>query len=164
MTLPFENIRVLDFGQYIAGPATAMMLGDQGAEIIRIDPPGGVRWKSPAMDTLNRRKKSIVLHLKKESDVEIARNLIASADVLIENFRPGVMDRLGLGPETAHAINPRLVYLSLPGFASEDREMAHMQAWEAIIAAASGQFTDMGLNRVLMGINPSFSPLTLASA
>jgi len=164
MTLPFENIRVLDFGQYIAGPATAMMLGDQGAEIIRIDPPGGARWKSPAMDTLNRRKKSIVLNLKKESDVEIARNLIASADVLIENFRPGVMDRLGLGPETAHVINPRLVYLSLPGFASEDGEMAHMQAWEAIIAAASGQFTDMGLNRVLMGIDPSFSPLTLASA
>lgn len=121
-------------------------------------------WDSPAMDTLNRRKKSIVLDLKKEDDLKIARDLIASADVLIENFRPGVMAKLHLGPEEAHAINPRLVYVSLPGFAEQDKERAHLQAWEGIIAAASGQFTDMGLNRVLMGVNPSFSPLTLPSA
>lgn len=163
MSLPLENIRVLDFGQYVAGPAAAVMLADQGAEVIRIDPPGGPRWDSPAMDALNRRKKSIVLDLKKIEDLEIAKKLIASADVLIENFRPGVMSRLNLGPEEAHAINPRLVYVSLPGFASEDKERCHLQAWEAVIAAASGQFTDMGLNRVLMGVNPSFSPLTLAS-
>ena len=163
MTLPLQNIKVLDFGQYVAGPATAVMLADQGAEVIRIDPPGGPRWDSPAMDTLNRRKKSIVLDLKNNKDLEIARQLIASADVLIENFRPGVMSKLNLGPEEAHAINPRLIYVSLPGFASEDKERSHIQAWEGIISAASGQFTDMGLNRVLMGVNPSFSPLTLAS-
>jgi crotonobetainyl-CoA:carnitine CoA-transferase CaiB-like acyl-CoA transferase len=163
MTLPLQNVRVLDFGQYVAGPATAAMLGDQGAEVIRIDPPGGPRWQSPAMDTLNRRKKSIVLDLKKSQDLTIAHQLIATADVLIENFRPGVMTKLKLGPEAAHAINPQLVYVSLPGFAAEDKERAHLQAWEGIISAASGQFTDMGLNRILMGINPSFSPLTLAS-
>lgn len=163
MSFPLENIRVLDFGQYVAGPAAAMMLGDQGAEVIRIDPPGGPRWDSPATDMLNRRKKSIVLDLKKTKDLEIARQLIASADVLIENFRPGVMNRLGLGPATALEINPRLIYTSIPGFAAEDKERAHLAAWEGVIAAASGQFTDMGLNRVLMGVNPSFSPLTLAS-
>jgi crotonobetainyl-CoA:carnitine CoA-transferase CaiB-like acyl-CoA transferase len=163
MTLPLENIRVLDFGQYVAGPATAAMLGDQGAEVIRIDPPGGPRWKSPAMDTLNRRKKSIVLDLKTEKDLGIARDLIATADVLIENFRPGVMSKLGLDSQEVHVLNPRLVYVSLPGFSAEDEERAHIQAWEGVIAAASGQFTDMGLNRVLMGINTSFSPLTLAS-
>ncbi|MFK5953541.1 MAG: CoA transferase [Desulfobacterium sp.] len=163
MTLPLEDIRVLDFGQYVAGPATAAMLADQGAEVIRIDPPGGPCWKSPAMDTLNRRKKSIILDLKTPTDLTIARDLIATADVLIENFRPGVMAKLGLDAQTAHYINPRLVYISLPGFSAQDKERAHIQAWEGVIAAASGQFTDMGLNRVLMGINTSFSPLTLAS-
>lgn len=161
---PMEGIRVLDFGQYVAGPATAAMLADQGAEVIRIDPPGGPRWNSPSMETLNRRKKSIILDLKNNEDLDTARKLIATADVLIENFRPGVMARLGLGPQEACALNPSLIYLSLPGFASTDTERAHIQAWEEIIASASGQFTDMGLNRVLMGINPSFSPLTLASA
>lgn len=163
MTQAFKNIRVLDFGQYVAGPATAVMMADQGAEVIRIDPPGGPMWKSPAMETLNRRKKSIVLDLKTVSDLETARQLIASADVLVENFRPGVMKRLGLDAMEAHKINPGLIYVSLPGFSAEDRERAHLQAWEGIIAAASGQFTDMGLNRVLMGINTSFSPITLAS-
>jgi len=163
MTLPLQDIKVLDFGQYVAGPATAVMLADQGAEVIRIDPPGGPRWDSPAMETLNRRKKSIVLDLKNSQDLKIAQQLIASADVLIENFRPGVMSKLKLGPKDAHAINPRLIYVSLPGFAAEDKERSHIQAWEGIISAASGQFTDMGLNRVLMGVNPSFSPLTLAS-
>jgi len=164
MALPLENIRVLDFGQYVAGPAAAAILADQGAEVIRIDPPGGPRWDSPAMDGLNRRKKSIVLDLKTTGDREIARNLIASADVLIENFRPGVMERLGIGAVKALSLNPRLIYASLPGFAEEDKERAHLQAWEGIIAASCGQFTDMGLNRILMGVNPSFSPLTLASA
>jgi crotonobetainyl-CoA:carnitine CoA-transferase CaiB-like acyl-CoA transferase len=84
--------------------------------------------------------------------------------VLIENFRPGVMARLGLGPEACARLNPRLVSLSLPGFASGDRARARLRAWEAVIAAESGQFTDMGLNRVLMGIDPSFTPLPLASA
>ena len=164
MSLAFEGIRVLDFGQYVAGPATAMMLADQGADVIRIDPPGGPRWDSPAMEILNRRKKSIVLDLKQPDDLTIARELIGTADVLIENFRPGVMEKLSLGPDEVYALNPRLVYVSLPGFASTDEERAQLPAWEAIIAAASGQFTDMGLNRILMGINPSFSPLTLASA
>lgn len=164
MALPLANIRVLDFGQYVAGPAAAAILADQGAEVIRIDPPGGFRWDSPAMDGLNRRKKSIILDLKSADDLTIARDLIGTSDVLIENFRPGVMDRLQLGANEAHKINPRLIYTSLPGFARQDKERASLQAWEGIIAAACGQFTDMGLNRVLMGVNPSFSPLTLASA
>lgn len=163
MSLPLENVRVLDFGQYVAGPAAAALLADQGAEVIRIDPPGGPKWKSPAMQMLNRRKKSIILDLKTEQDLSIAKKLIASADVLIENFRPGVMSKLGIGGEESHRINSRLIYLSLPGFSAEDTERSHIQAWEGVIAAASGQFTDMGLNRILMGINTSFSPLTLAS-
>ncbi len=161
---PLSGFRVIDFGQYIAGPAVAMILADQGAEVIRVEPPEGPFWDSPANAILNRGKRSIRLDLKRDEDLETARRLVADADLLVENFRPGVMDRLGLGVEAMTAQNPRLVYLSLPGFASGDPDYADLQAFEAIVAAAVGQFTDMGLNRILMGINPSFSPLTLASA
>ena len=161
---PLSGIRVLDFGQYVAGPAAAMMLGDLGAEVIRVDPPGGPRWDSPAAAMLNRGKTCIELDLKSESGLAEARRLARSADVLVENFRPGVMDRLGLGAAALRGENPGLVTLSLPGFSSKDRERAAIPAWEAIVAAACGQYSDMGLNRVLMGIEPSFSPLPLASA
>jgi crotonobetainyl-CoA:carnitine CoA-transferase CaiB-like acyl-CoA transferase len=161
---PLSRVRVIDFGQYIAGPATAMMLADAGAQVIRVDPPGGPRWDHPANTALNRGKASIALDLKQPDDLATARRLIDSADVVIENFRPGVMGRLGLGPEEMTQAHTRLLYLSLPGFSAEDADHAGIPAWEAIIGAAVGQFTDMGLNRVLMGINPSYSPLPLASS
>lgn len=160
---PFAGYRVIDFGQYVAGPAVAMMLADQGAEVIRVDPPEGPFWDSPAMSVLNRGKKSIVLDLKSESDRGTVQRLVATADVVIENFRPGVMDRLGVGSEKVQRFNPRVIYLSLPGFSSQDEERRHLAAWEGVVAAASGVFTDMGLNRILMGVNPSYSPLPLAS-
>jgi crotonobetainyl-CoA:carnitine CoA-transferase CaiB-like acyl-CoA transferase len=163
-TRPLSGIRVLDFGQYLAGPLVGMMLADFGAEVIRVDPPEGPRWGDPGFDMLSRGKKSIVLNLKSPGDAATAKALAAHVDVVIENFRPGVMARLGLDAETLRDENPGLVYLSLPGFASTDPELAHVPAWEAVIAARTGQFTDMGLNRVLMGINPSFTPLALASA
>lgn len=164
MPRPLANVRVLDFGQYFAGPLVGMMLADLGAEVIRIDPPGGPRLKTPAVDMLSRGKLSLELDLKKSGDAATAIELMKRADVVIENFRPGVMQRLGLDPDAAHAANPDLVYLSMPGFASTDPEFADIAAWEAVIAAMTGQFTDMGLNRRLMGINPSFTPLALASA
>jgi crotonobetainyl-CoA:carnitine CoA-transferase CaiB-like acyl-CoA transferase len=164
MDRPLADIRVLDFGQYLAGPLVGMMLADFGAEVIRVDPPEGPRWRDPAFDMLSRGKISIALDLKSARDLATAKALAARADVVIENFRPGVMARLGLDAETLRDQNPGLVYLSLPGFASTDPELAHVPAWEAVIAARTGQFTDMGLNRVLMGINPSFTPLALASA
>ncbi|MCV6576652.1 MAG: CoA transferase [Cohaesibacter sp.] len=162
-TRPLSGIRVIDFGQYVAGPAAAMMLADLGAEVVHIDPPTGKRWDIPAADMLNRGKICVRLDLKIEAGCQEAKRLIASADVLIENFRPGVMERLGLGSEAMTALNPALVYLSMPGFASSDPAYSAKPAWEAVIAAACGQYSDMGLNRVLMGIEPSFSPLTLAS-
>ncbi|MCR9149824.1 MAG: CoA transferase [Rhodobacteraceae bacterium] len=161
---PLSHLRVLDFGHYLAGPMVGMMLADLGAEVIRIDPPGGPRWRDPAFDMLSRGKRSLVLDLKTDTGRQTALDLAARADVVIENFRPGVMDRLGLGPAALRAVNPGLVSLSLPGFASADPEFAGLPAWEALIAARTGQFTDMGLNRRLMGINPSFTPLGMASA
>lgn len=163
-TRPLAGTRVLDFGHYVAGPLVGMMLADMGAEVTRIDPPGGPAWDDPAFDMFSRGKQRIELGLKSDTGRERACEMARDADVLIENFRPGVMGRLGLGPSVLCELNPALVYLSMPGFASTDPDLAGLPAWEAVIAARTGQFTDMGLNRRLMGINPSFTPLTLASA
>lgn len=161
---PLAHLRVLDFGQYLAAPLVGMMLADMGAEVIRIDPPSGPAFDDPAFDMLSRGKSALTLDLKSTEGRNVAIELAKRADVVIENFRPGVMERLGLGPEVLRAANNQLVYLSMPGFASTDPTLADLPAWEAVIAAYTGQFTDMGLNRRLMGVNPSFTPLTLASA
>jgi len=139
MTHALDGIRVIDFGQYIAGPLCGMLLADQGADVIRVDPPGGPVWQTPANATWNRGKRSINLDLKQPDDLDVARRLIASADVVIENFRPGVMDRLGLGAETVMAGNPRLVYCALPGFASDDPR-AQVRAFEGVVGAATATF------------------------
>jgi len=134
-----DGIRVIDFGQWIAGPLTAMLLADQGAEVIHVNPPGGPRWKAAANATMQRGQKSIVLDLKTAADLTFARALIGSADVLIESFRPGVMDRLGLGWDTVRHDHEHLIYCSLPGFASDDPRSA-MPAWEGVLAAATGTY------------------------
>ena len=161
---PLSHIRVLDFGHYLAGPLVGMMLSDLGAEVIRIDPPGGPRWQDPVFDMLSRGKRALTLDLKSGEGLQTALELAARSDAVIDNFRPGVMERLGLGPAALRKSNPAIISLSLPGFASTDPELRDIAAWEAVIAARTGQFTDMGLNRRLMGINPSFTPLGLASA
>jgi crotonobetainyl-CoA:carnitine CoA-transferase CaiB-like acyl-CoA transferase len=131
-----QGLRVIDFGQYIAGPLAAVMLSDQGADVIHVDPPRGPFWKSDADAFLQRGKRRISLDLKAPSDQRIAQRLVESADVVIENFRPGVMDRLGLGQAEMTGRNPRLVYCSIPGFAPDDPR-AGMQAWEGILDAAT---------------------------
>src|SRR5260370_35293426 len=112
------------------------MLADQGADVIRVDPPNGPAWNTDADAFLQRGKRRISLDLKSAPERETARRLVDSADVLIENFRPGVMDRLGLGAEGATERNPRLIYCSIPGFARDDAR-AGMQAWEGILDAAT---------------------------
>lgn len=92
-----KGLRVLDFVQYVAGPLVAMMLGNHGDDVVRIDPPGGPRWVHADNAVLQRGKRSVVLDLQQEGDRGQARRLAESADVLVENFRPGVMNRLGLG-------------------------------------------------------------------
>jgi crotonobetainyl-CoA:carnitine CoA-transferase CaiB-like acyl-CoA transferase len=113
-----------------------MLLADQGADVIRVEPPGGPRLATPANRVWNRGKRSIVLDLTDAGDLDVARRLVQTADVVVENFRPGVMDRFGLGPSAATAANPRLVYCSLPGFASDDPRCG-VAAWEGVVAAAT---------------------------
>ena len=139
-----DGIRVIDFGQYVSGPLAGMLLADQGADVIRVDPPGGPRWQTPANATWNRGKRSTVLDLKQPEDLVSARALIESADVVVENFRPGVMDRLGLGPEAMSQANPRLIYCSFPGFASDDPHVP-----EEELAAMPGAMRDAGIKHTI---------------
>ena len=140
MTTALEHIRVIDFGQYIAGPLAGMLLADQGADVVRVDPPGGPVWDTAANATWNRGKRSIALDLKSPDDLTLARRLVEGADVVVENFRPGVMERLGLGPREMTEANPRLVYCSLPGFASDDPRAGIPLPSEGVVAAAAATF------------------------
>jgi crotonobetainyl-CoA:carnitine CoA-transferase CaiB-like acyl-CoA transferase len=139
MSGPLSGLRVVDFGQYIAGPLAAMILADCGADVVRVDPPGGPRWCHPANAALQRGKRSISLDLRSAGDAETAGRIVATSDVLIENFRPGVMDRLGLSPHEMLSANPRLVYCSMPGFGADDPR-AGLSGWEGIVSAAAAVY------------------------
>ena len=126
MSFPLDGLRVLDFGQGIAGPYCAQLLGDHGAQVIKVEPPRG-DWSrtmgaqdgtglSGSFISVNRNKRDICLDLKSPEGLKIARTLALKADVLIESFRPGVMDRLDLGYESLRNENPRLVYCDVTGF------------------------------------------------
>lgn len=171
---PLSGLNVVDFGHYYAGPMVGMMLADQGANVIRIVRPVGLRpdGTTPAQGReipeqqfrlLNRNKKLLELDLKTEAGKAQALSLIETADVLIENFRPGVMKRLGLDYASLKANNPGLVYLSLPGFASTDTERAHIQAWEGVIGAATGLYTDTFWWHRAMNFPPIYSWVPLRS-
>ena len=153
-----SGIRVLDCGHYIPGPLLGMLLADQGAQVIKVERPGGDPARSePAFATWNRGKRSIVLDLKTANGQETARQLAADADVLIENFRPGTADRLGIGYQELAAINPRLIYCSLPGFGPE-HPWRQRQGWDAIVGAATGLYP-----KVDGAAEPLFTPLPIAS-
>ena len=162
--LPLDGITVVDFGQQIAGPAVAMIMADLGATVVHVDPPSGPQWKHQANAILNRNKQCLTIDLKSPLGQKQAMELIAKADVVIESFRPGVMQKLGIDFQAVRLARPELITLSIPGFASNDELRSDWKATEAVVAATAGAFTDMGFNRVLMGLNPCFSPLPLASS
>jgi crotonobetainyl-CoA:carnitine CoA-transferase CaiB-like acyl-CoA transferase len=120
--LPLDGLRVVEFTHMIMGPACGLMLADLGADVIKVEPPGGDKTRYLAgsgagyFPMYNRNKRSICLDLKSETGKEAALRLIDTADVFIENFRPGAMDRLGFGYEILSARNPQLIYCSEKGF------------------------------------------------
>lgn len=150
MGQPFENVRILDFTRFVAGPFGTYQLALLGADVIKIEPPGGEdtrvtptgeewvkRKLSPSWLGLNANKRSIVLDLRKPEAVEIVKRLVPSTDVVWENFRPGVMDRLGIGYEVLAAINPRLIYAAVSGFGRTGPERG-TAAFDGKIQALSG--------------------------
>jgi CoA:oxalate CoA-transferase len=142
----FEGVRVLDFTTTIAGPHCARLLADLGAEVIKVEAPEGdmMRTRPPlrggastSFGQLNAGKQSIVLDLKSSDGAEAARRLVATADVLVENFRPGVMRRFGLDCESLREIRPQLVYCAISGY-GQTGPSAQLPAYAPVIHAASG--------------------------
>ncbi|WP_141340340.1 MULTISPECIES: CaiB/BaiF CoA-transferase family protein [unclassified Bradyrhizobium] len=146
LTRSFDGLRVLDFSTTIAGPHCTRMLADMGAEVIKIEPAEGetMRTRPPvrnncstAFGQLNIGKNSLVLDLKSPAGVEVVRRLIATADVLVENFRPGVMRRLKLDYASIRDINPKLIFCSISGY-GQTGPSAELPAYAPVIHAASG--------------------------
>lgn len=145
-TAPLAGMRVLDFSIMLAGPYCARLLADVGAEVIKIEPPEGddMRLRTPLRDghsayfgQLNAGKRSLALNLKSAEAINLVHQLVAETDILVENFRPGVMDRLGLGYEALRAINPRLIYCSISGY-GQSGPAAERAAYAMIVHAESG--------------------------
>jgi crotonobetainyl-CoA:carnitine CoA-transferase CaiB-like acyl-CoA transferase len=127
----------------MAGPLATMVLADNGADVIKVEPPDGDPARAlPAFQTWNRGKKSVALDLKSEAGRERALGLMAQADVVVTSWRPGVADRLGVGYETAHNINPKAVYVAITGF-GEEGERASLPGYDALVTAISGRMVAM---------------------
>jgi len=150
---PLDGILVADFSRVLAGPLAAMVLADLGAEVVKVERPGGddtrswgppwdARGESTYFQSVNRNKRSVVLDLTDAGDRELARRLIERADVLIENFRPGVLERFGLGEECMRKRNPRLVSCSLTGFGSGAG--AALPGYDLLIQAVGGLMSVTG--------------------
>src|SRR6478672_7628310 len=146
LTGSFAGLRVLDFSTTIAGPHCTRMLADMGAEVIKIETEEGetMRTRPPvrndcstAFGQLNVGKNSLVLDLKSPRGLEAVRRLVATADVLVENFRPGVMRRLKLDHASLHELNPKLIYCSISGY-GQTGPSAELPAYAPVIHAASG--------------------------
>jgi crotonobetainyl-CoA:carnitine CoA-transferase CaiB-like acyl-CoA transferase len=146
MAGPLEGVRVLDFTTMVAGPVACMMLGDQGASVIKVEPTNGELMRrfdsgrngmSPFFLSCNRNKRSLAVDLKSTDGLEIVRRLIATAAVLVHNFRPGVAERVGLGEDAVRAIRPDIIYVSITGY-GEQGPYAGQRAYDPVIQALSG--------------------------
>lgn len=153
--LPLQGVRVLDISQVMAGPYACMLLGDLGADVIKIEPPvtgdqtrGSMGFKMKGADSLgflnmNRNKRSVTLDLKSPAGKELLLKLARDADILIENYRPGALRRLGLGYEVLKEVNPRLVYTSISGF-GQTGPWADRPGFDLMAQAMSGVMSVTG--------------------
>ena len=153
--LPLAGVRVLDISQVMAGPFACMLLADMGADVIKIEPPGtgdqtrgamGFKMKGPdslGFLNMNRNKRSVVLNLKSEAGRALLLRLAKDADILVENYRPGAMKRLGLGYEDIRAVNPRLIYTSISGF-GQTGPWADRPGFDLMAQAMSGVMSVTG--------------------
>ena len=153
MSAPLDGILVADFSRVLAGHLATMTLADLGADVVKVERPGtgddtrqwGPPWTcegSSYFECVNRSKQSLTLDLRSESDLAVARALVARADVLVENFLTGTMDRFGLGYEAAAALNPRLVYCSITGFGSGVG--ASLSGYDFVVQALGGLMSITG--------------------
>ena len=146
MAGPLGGIRILDLTTMISGPVATRILADQGADVIKVEAPGGdlsrslggrKRGMAPIFAVANRNKRSIVLDLKKPGALALLERLVAQADVLVQNFRPGAAERIGIGEPAMRAIKPDLIYVSISGF-GERGPYSHKRVYDPVIQALSG--------------------------
>jgi crotonobetainyl-CoA:carnitine CoA-transferase CaiB-like acyl-CoA transferase len=149
MSGPLSGVTVLDISTVVSGPLATMHLADQGANVIKVEPPGGdinrrSRQKvsengqfSALFISTNRGKRSIALDLKNPKGMEVFRKLLLKADVLVQNFRPGITEKLGIGPEDVRKINPRTIYVSISGV-GDDGPYVRKRIYDPMIQALSG--------------------------
>ncbi|MXX22452.1 MAG: CoA transferase [Rhodospirillales bacterium] len=146
MTGPLDGFRVLDLTAMVSGPVATMMLADQGADVIKIEPPGGELMRGVGIDnrgmassflSCNRSKRSLAVDLKAPEGLAVVRKLAGTADVLVQNFRPGAIERMGLGEETVRAIQPDIVYVSISGF-GESGPYSKQRVYDPVIQALCG--------------------------
>lgn len=150
---PLAGVRVLDFTRVLAGPAASLALADLGAQVIKIEPPGTgdeTRTFPPIRDgeshyylSVNRGKKSIVVDLKSAQGVTLIKDLAAKCDIVVENYRPGVMDRLGLGYEALSAVNPKLIYCAISGY-GQTGPLKDNPSFDIVLQAMSGALSMNG--------------------
>ena len=140
---PLAGVRVVEFAGIGPGPFCAMMLSDMGADVLRIDRKGATPRREPRFEILNRGRRSVALDLKTVAGVEAALKLIAGADALIEGFRPGVMERLGLGPEVVLTRSPKLVYGRMTGW-GQDGPLRDAAGHDINYIALSGALSAIG--------------------
>ena len=148
MQRPLTGVRVLDLSQFLAGPYGSMILGDLGAEVLKIEipgkgdgsremPPHFVHGQSGYFLSMNRSKKSMTLDLKSPAGLEIFYELVRRSDVVYDNFRPGILERLRIDYETLKQINPRIIYCAISGFGQEG-PLAHRPSYDQIIQGLCG--------------------------
>ncbi len=146
MAGPLDGFRVLDLTTMVSGPVATMMLADHGADVIKIEPPGGEymrsvgiahRGMSASFLSCNRNKRSLAIDLKTADGLAVVKKLLATADVLVQNYRPGAIERMGLGEDVARAIAPDIIFVSISGF-GESGPYAHQRVYDPVIQALSG--------------------------
>jgi formyl-CoA transferase len=163
---PLAGVRVVELGQYISGPYAAKLLADLGAEVIKVESPDGDpmrRWEgrglmSPQFAAYNRGKRGVVLDLKQPQDRGRLLDLAAGADVVIDNFRPGVTARLGIGPDALSALNPRVITCSITGFGPTG-PYAERPAYDTVISAVGAMYSQTVPADILRPLGPAFSDL-----
>ena len=146
---PLDGVRILDLSNMVSGPLGGMILADQGADVIKVESPAGDSTRAVATRrggfsasflNNNRNKRSIVLDLKNSNGKDALKRLISTADVILQNFRPGVVDRLGIGYDDARALKPDIIYASISGF-GEDGPYAHKPVFDPLVQSLSGLTT-----------------------
>lgn len=175
---PLSGFRVIDVTQMISGPMATMILADQGADVIKVEPPGigdltralagRKRGMSPTFAVANRNKRSVAINLKDARGVDLLKRMVARADLFVQNFRPGTVERMGIGEGALRAVKPDLVYVSISGF-GERGPYVHKRTYDPVIQALSGlasiQADESGRPRMMRVIVPDkVTALTAAQA